>query len=155
MNLPNCPKCNENHTYKDGHMYVCPMCFYEWSKDDQKEIEESEIIRDANGNKIINGNDALIIQDLKLGKDTIKKGTKVKNIKILETIVNNHDIEGKIDGFGNLYLKSSVIKMIWSIVGYIFTKIFILMDARLIFINYHLLKLYDKFFFKFIFKNLE
>lgn len=141
MNLPNCPKCNENHTYEDGHMYVCPMCFYEWSKDDQKEFEESEIIRDANGNKIINGNDALIIQDLKLGKDTIKKGTKVKNIKILETIVNNHDIEGKIDGFGNLYLKSSVIKMIWSIVGYIFTKIFILMDARLIFINYHLLKL--------------
>lgn len=25
-NLPNCPKCGDEYTYEDGHMFICPMC---------------------------------------------------------------------------------------------------------------------------------
>ena len=26
VNLPNCPKCGNEYTYEDGHMFICPMC---------------------------------------------------------------------------------------------------------------------------------
>ncbi len=30
-NLPNCPKCGDEYTYEDGHMFICPMCGNEWT----------------------------------------------------------------------------------------------------------------------------
>ena len=30
-NLPNCPKCGDEYTYEDGHMFICPMCGHEWT----------------------------------------------------------------------------------------------------------------------------
>jgi len=41
---------------------------------------------------------------------TIKAGTKVKNIRLLDTPVNGHDISCKVDGHGSMYLKCSVVK---------------------------------------------
>lgn len=110
LTLPACPKCDENYTYEDGHLFICPMCFHEWTEESLKAEEEASIIRDMNGNQIENGDEATIASDLKLGKDTIKRGSKVKNIQILDEHVDGHDIQGRIDGFGTLYLKSSVIK---------------------------------------------
>lgn len=110
MSLPICPKCKENYTYQEGHLYICPMCFHEWTEESIKEEEEALILRDINGNQIEDGDEATIAIDLKLGKDKIKQGSKVKNIQILEEVVDGHDIQGKIDGYGTLYLKSSVIK---------------------------------------------
>ena len=111
MSLPNCPKCGESYTYEDGHLYICPMCFNEWSDESSKNEEEISILKDAVGNKINNGDEGIVNQDLKLGSSTIKRGSKVKNIQILDKIQNGHDIQGKIDGFGTLLLKSSVIKV--------------------------------------------
>ena len=51
-----------------------------------------------------------IVLDLKLGGDTIKRGTKAKNIQFLDKELDGHDIQGRVDGFGNLYLKTSVVK---------------------------------------------
>lgn len=110
MNLPVCPKCGDQYTYQDGHLYICPMCFHEWTEESLLAEEEALIIRDVNGNPIENGDEATIVSDLKLGKNTIKQGAKVKGIQILDTPVDGHDIQGKVDGFGTLYLKSSVIK---------------------------------------------
>lgn len=36
MSLPNCPKCNDSFTYQNGHLYICPMCFHEWTDESQK-----------------------------------------------------------------------------------------------------------------------
>ena len=102
MSLPLCPKCNESYTYQEGHLFICPMCL--------KAEEEALIIRDINGNPIVDGDNAVIAMDLKLGKDTIKQGTKVKGIQRLDDPVDGHNIQGKVDGFGSLLLKSSVIK---------------------------------------------
>lgn len=110
MSLPNCPKCNESYTYEDGNLLVCPMCFHEWTEESQRLAEEALILRDANGNELNEGDDVTVIRDLKLGKDTIKQGAKAKNIRILDTPVDGHDIEGRVDGFGTIYLKSSVVK---------------------------------------------
>ena len=41
---------------------------------------------------------------------SIKIGTKVKNIRLIHDSSDGHDIECKIDGFGAMKLKSSVVK---------------------------------------------
>ena len=51
-NLPNCPKCGDEYTYEDGHMFICPMCGNEWTAADAQAAAEAGIIRDANGNEL-------------------------------------------------------------------------------------------------------
>ena len=112
-NLPKCPACGENYTYEDGHIYVCPICFHEWSDEAEKVAEETKkVTRDAVGNVLEDGDNATIIKDLKVGSTTLKQGSKVTNIKILENPVNDHDIDARVEGAGSLYLKSSVIKKV-------------------------------------------
>lgn len=110
MSYPQCPQCQENYTYEDGHLFVCPMCFHEWTAESQLAEEEASVVRDAHGNELVNGDDVTVIRDLKVGKNTLKQGTKAKGIRILESPVDGHDLEGRVDGFGSLYLKSSVVK---------------------------------------------
>ena len=54
-NLPNCPKCGDEYTYEDGHMFICPMCGNEWTAADAQAAAEAGIIRDANGNELDDG----------------------------------------------------------------------------------------------------
>ena len=109
-NLPNCPKCNSEYTYEDGSLLVCPECAYEWSAT-ATETEEENVIRDANGNILNDGDSVTIIKDLKVkGSSTpLKQGTKVKNIRLVE---GDHNIDCKIDGFGAMKLKSEFVKKI-------------------------------------------
>ncbi len=108
-NLPNCPKCNSEYTYEDGNLLICPECAYEWNKD---MVEEENVIKDANGNVLNNGDSVIVIKDLKVkgASSSIKVGTKVKNIKLIYDAPDDHDIDCKIDGFGAMKLKSSVVK---------------------------------------------
>jgi protein PhnA len=41
----------------------------------------------------------------------IKSGTKVRNIRLVDS-VDGHDIDCKVDGFGSMQLKSSVVKKV-------------------------------------------
>ena len=108
--LPNCPKCNESYTYEDGTMYVCPMCAHEWTAADEQAAIEQTIVRDANGNILQDGDTITIIKDLKVkGASTLKQGTRVKNIKLVD---GDHNIDCKIDGFGAMALKSEFVKKI-------------------------------------------
>ena len=108
--LPNCPKCNSEYTYEDGSLLVCPECAYEWSQEASN--EEASVIKDANGNVLNDGDTVTIIKDLKVKGATsaLKQGTKVKNIRLLYDVTDGHDIDCKIDGFGAMKLKSSVVK---------------------------------------------
>ena len=54
-NLPNCPKCGDEYTYEDGHMFICPMCGNEWTAADAQAAAEAGIIRDANGKELDDG----------------------------------------------------------------------------------------------------
>ena len=108
-NLPNCPKCNSEYTYEDGSLVVCPECCYEWNPNTQ---EEENVIKDVNGNVLNDGDSVTVVKDLKVkgASSSIKIGTKVKNIRLVPDAADGHDIECKIDGFGAMKLKSSVVK---------------------------------------------
>lgn len=111
MPLPECPKCHENYTYQDGEMLICPMCSHEWQANEETS-EETAVIKDAVGNILQDGDSVTVIKDLKVkGSSTpIKVGTKVKSIRLLHDAPDDHDIDCKIDGFGAMKLKSSVVK---------------------------------------------
>lgn len=106
--IPNCPKCNSEQTYEDGNLFICPVCAYEWTDDEQAE-ENGLVVKDAFGNILQDGDTITIIKDLKVkgSSSTLKIGTKVKNIRLVE---GDHNIECKIDGFGGMKLKSEFVK---------------------------------------------
>lgn len=112
--LPNCPRCNSEYTYEDGSLLVCPECAYEWTAGAEVAGEAQEVIKDANGNVLNDGDTVTIIKDLKVkgASSALKQGTKVKNIRLLYGVSDGHDIDCKIDGFGAMKLKSSVVKKI-------------------------------------------
>ena len=65
QNLPNCPKCNSEYTYEDGSLLVCPECAHEWSLE-AGNAEEENVIKDANGNVLQDGDSVTVIKDLKV-----------------------------------------------------------------------------------------
>lgn len=113
--LPSCPECGSKYTYEDGNVLTCPECFHEWTATalDAEHVEEA-VIKDAYGNVLSDGDTVTVIKELKLkGTSSIKRGTIVKNIRLIHDPSDGvHDIDCKIDGFGAMFLKSSVVKKI-------------------------------------------
>lgn len=109
---PLCPQCQCPHCYHDGTLLICPECFHEWHPEASSGSEPSATggFVDAHGTSLVDGDAVVTVKDLKMGKDTLKSGTKVKNIRLLAEPVNGHDIACKVDGFGSIYLKCSVVK---------------------------------------------
>lgn len=108
--LPPCPKCNSEFAYEDGAQMVCPMCGHEWSKDQVAAAASDEpLVRDSVGNVLKDGDDVVVIKDLKVkgSSATVKVGTKVKNIRLVD---GDHDIDCKIPGIGAMGLKSEFVK---------------------------------------------
>ena len=110
--LPNCPKCQSEFTYEMGSLLVCPECAHEWTAE-VEEQEAEKVIKDAVGNILQDGDTVTIVKDLKVkGSSTsIKVGTKVRNIRLVNG-PDGHDIDAKVDGFGAMNLKSSVVKKV-------------------------------------------
>ncbi len=110
--LPPCPQCQSAFTYEDGAQLVCPECGHEWSAQGSAPAEDGpKIYRDAVGNVLQDGDTVTVIKDLKLkgGGGTVKVGTKVKNIRLVDS---DHDIDCKIDGFGAMGLKTEFVKKV-------------------------------------------
>ncbi len=100
-----CPSCGFEYTYEEGNMTVCSACQFKWETNAQK------YVLDAHGNKLYDGDNAVVIKDLKVkgSSKPLKQGTKVSNIKIIE---GDHNIDCRIDGFGKMELKSEFLKRI-------------------------------------------
>lgn len=113
---PLCPKCNSENVYSDGNLWVCPECSHEWSAlvgteaVDNSEVQDN-LIRDAHGNVLNDGDSVTVIKDLKIkgSSSVVKVGTKVKNIRLTDGD-DGHNIACKIDGFGAMNLKSEFVK---------------------------------------------
>ncbi|WP_026829592.1 zinc ribbon domain-containing protein YjdM [Exiguobacterium artemiae] len=108
---PNCPNCGSAYTYEDGNVLVCPECANEWTAADAAAAEEANVIRDANGNVLSDGDTITVIKDLKVKGTSlvVKQGTRVKGIRLVD---GDHDIDCKIDGLGAMKLKSEFVKKI-------------------------------------------
>ncbi|MCB9599432.1 MAG: alkylphosphonate utilization protein [Sandaracinus sp.] len=109
--LPPCPKCGSAYTYEDGALLVCPECAHEWSATAATEATETREIRDSVGNVLQDGDTVVVVKTLQVkgASGPLKVGTKVKNIRLVDD-GTDHDIDCKIDGFGAMKLKSSVVK---------------------------------------------
>ena len=108
--LPACPQCNSSFTFEDGSNLVCPECGHEWTAQAAAAAgDEAKVVRDAAGNVLQDGDTVSVIKDLKLkgSGGTVKMGTKVKNIRLVDA---DHDIDCKIDGFGAMSLKSEFVR---------------------------------------------
>jgi len=110
---PICPECASENTYELGDFLVCSMCAHEWSPaaaEPEGAVSEPEI-RDSVGNVLTDGDTVTVVKDLKVKgfPNAIKVGTKVRNIRLVNG-VGDHDIDCKVDGFGPMQLKSSVVK---------------------------------------------
>lgn len=111
--LPPCPTCSSPYTYEMGALLVCPECAHEWSPEAEAGEASERVIKDAVGNVLADGDTVTVIKDLKVkGSATaIKVGTKVRGIRLVDG-VGDHDIDCKVDGFGPMQLKSSVVKKV-------------------------------------------
>ncbi|MGW5423273.1 zinc ribbon domain-containing protein YjdM [Streptomyces sp. NPDC003943] len=116
--LPPCPECSGTFTYEMGALLVCPECGHEWSADaagasgaDTGAAGGPKVVKDSVGNVLADGDTVTVVKTLKVkGSPTgIKAGTKVRNIRLVDG-VDGHDIDCKVDGFGPMQLKSSVVK---------------------------------------------
>lgn len=109
-----CPLCQCDYCYADREIMVCPECANEWQPGE--EVVTTSAVTDANGTQLANGDSVTVIKDLKVkgASQTLKVGTKVKNIRLLaaDQIVDGHDIDCKIEGFGALKLKGSVVRKV-------------------------------------------
>ncbi|MEN8286470.1 zinc ribbon domain-containing protein YjdM [Acinetobacter baumannii] len=112
MSLPNCPKCQSEYTYQDGDLLICPECSHEWKEGEALVTEEQEVIKDANGNVLADGDSVTVIKDLKIkgSSSVVKVGTKVKSIRLVPDASDCHNIDCKIDGIGQMKLKSEFVK---------------------------------------------
>ena len=109
--LPPCPECSSEYTYEMGALLVCPECAHEWAPGEDADDDAPAVVRDAVGNALADGDTVVVIRDLKVkgSSQPVKVGTKVRGIRLVDP-VDGHDIDCKIDGFGQMKLKSSVVK---------------------------------------------
>jgi len=110
IELTPCPLCKSTFTYEMNGLLVCPECGHEWGlEEDNTTGNDQFIVKDSNGNILQNGDAVVIIKNLpvKGSSQNIKAGTKVKNIRLVDS---DHNIDCKIDGFGAMALKSEFVK---------------------------------------------
>lgn len=107
MSLPNCPQCNSEYVYEDQANLVCPECGYEWNPNDAGEDEVT--LKDAVGNLLAEGDKVTLIKDLKVKGSSLvlKVGTKATIKRFAD---GDHDIDCKVDGAGDMMLKSKFVK---------------------------------------------
>lgn len=105
MDFPICPQCKGENSYHDSIQFVCPDCAHEWTGEESVEQDNDQlIVKDANGNLLADGDDVILIKDLKLkgSSEVLKKGTKYKGIRLAH---GDHNVD-----CGKIMLKSEFLK---------------------------------------------
>lgn len=102
-----CPECSSPYAYQDGMLLTCPECAYEWAEQAQEAL--IVLVKDANGTPLQDGDSVTLIKSLKLkgSNDSLKQGTKIKNIRLVPE--GDHNIDCKINGMA-IMLKSEFVK---------------------------------------------
>ena len=108
---------------------VCPECGHEWvpgesgaegggitgERSEMMGVPPAEgwgrVVKDSVGHVLQDGDSVVVVKALKVkgSPSGIKAGTKVHGIRLVDGVDGN-DIDCKIDGFGAMQLKSSVVK---------------------------------------------
>ncbi len=107
--IPPCPQCHSEYSWQDNENYNCPECGHLWSATETESVSGEPEVRDANGNLLADGDSVTVIKDLKVkgSSSVLKIGTRVKSIRLVE---GDHNIDCRIEGFGQMKLKSEFVK---------------------------------------------
>ena len=104
-----CPICTMTDLLDAADGHECATCGHEWlSEPSTNEVDDEQIVKDANGNALSDGDSVTVIKDLKVkgSSVTLKAGTKIKGIRV---VAGDHDIDCKVDGMG-VMLKAKFLK---------------------------------------------
>lgn len=91
-----------------------PDCALEWPQVADTPDTDADagdgIVRDANGNPLADGDAVILVKDLKVkgSSSTLKKGTKIKGIRLVDG-ADGHNVDCKTD-LGSMLLKSEFLK---------------------------------------------
>lgn len=101
MSKPACPVCSLTEVVEArNHQWECLTCGHEWARAEAAgvEPEAARVVKDAHGNVLVTGDDVVLVKDLKLrgSSTTLKGGTKIKKIRIVEE--GDHEVDCKVDG---------------------------------------------------------
>lgn len=101
-----CTQCQSENCYNDGTMNICIECGAEWSADAGETTNGAN--RDGNGTELFDGDAVTVIKDLKVKGSSmvVKRGTKVKNIRLTATA---GEVDCKVEGI-SIVLKTCFLK---------------------------------------------
>ncbi len=107
--MPPCPKCQSSYVYQDQELLICPECAHEWDPNQVEVDEDALVIKDSNGTQLNDGDKVTLIKDLKVKGSSmvLKIGTKATIKRLVD---GDHDIDCKVDGAGDMMLKSEFVK---------------------------------------------
>lgn len=107
---PSCPICSLTDVAEGRERWECLTCGHEWPKAAAGAGDDDgpRVVKDAHGNVLADGDDVVLIKDLKLkgSSSSIKGGTKIKRIKLVD---GDHEIDCKVDGMA-IMLKAQFVK---------------------------------------------
>lgn len=110
--IPACPQCTMENIYPDGANYVCANCGYEWPMVDDTYADDTAaaVIKDANGNVLTDGDEVVLIKDLKVkgSSITLKMGTKIKGIRL---VGGDHEVDCRTSA-GSFMLKACFLRKV-------------------------------------------
>lgn len=108
---PACPQCASDNTYVDGPQWVCADCGTEWPTDAESATQaDGPVVRDCNGTPLANGDNVVVMKDLKVKGSSIplKQGTMIRGIRLVEDDAEH--IEGHSDRIKGLVLKTCFLR---------------------------------------------
>lgn len=110
--FPSCPRCGLDDTYPDGSQFVCPHCAHEWVAGEEAGTAAAAepVVRDCNGNPLMQGDTVVVIKDLKVRGSSIplKQGSLIRNIRLVADDAEH--IEGNSDRIKGLVLKTCFLR---------------------------------------------
>ena len=109
MSTTVCPLCAMPNVYPDGAMQVCADCGHEWNPDGTA-AGMPRAVRDCNGNPLQDGDNVVVIKDLKVkGTSTpLKQGTVIRGIRLVED--DDTHVEGNSERIRGLVVKTCFLR---------------------------------------------
>lgn len=98
-----------SNVYPDGAMSVCADCGHEWNAD-ASAAEVATTVRDCNGNPLQDGDNVVVIKDLKVkGASTpLKQGTVIRGIRLIAD--DDTHVEGHSERIRGLVVKTCFLR---------------------------------------------
>ena len=105
--MPNCPKCESEYVYQDQSLWVCPECSFEWNLE---EVKEDNVVKDANGALLADGDKVTMVKDLKIkgSSQVIKIGTKARVRRVFDK--KDHQLDCKVNGVCEMMVTAKFVK---------------------------------------------